>query len=169
MVDSLDPKIKDKLEQLSGLVAPCLQCASCAASCPVFQTHFDRNPRKVAQRLAASNFDDVLDAEDFWWCGGCYSCEAHCPQGVPLTQVFFELKRMATQLGKPVPKLILKIGQRLSDGFINPVSPEVDRKRRNLGLPSIPEPDLKEIQKILDVTGLYKKINSSGSNRIDND
>ena len=161
MPDLTDPKIQEKLEQLSKLVAPCLQCASCAASCPVFQTRFERNPRKVAQQLAAGEFDHVFDGDAYWWCGACYSCEAHCPQGVQLTQVFFELKRLAALMGRPIPEYILNIGKRLSEGFVNPVNTRIRDKRKNMGLPAIPQPDLEEIQKILDISGLSQKLQSS--------
>jgi len=156
----IEQDIKAKLEELSKLVAPCLQCASCAAACPVFQTHFERNPRQVALRLARGDFSDVLADEAFWWCGSCYSCEAHCPQGVPLTHVFFELKRLAVEASKPVPKLIQKIGERLSEGFISPATPDVQEKRKKLDLPPVAKPDLQEIQKILDVSGLSQKLKS---------
>ena len=143
--------ITEELKQLSREVAPCMHCASCAASCPVFQTLSERNPRHVITRLAAGDFEDILESEDFWWCGVCYSCEAHCPQGVPLSHIFLELKRLAIQSGRPVPKRFLKIGQRLSQGTMHPHGPELIRKRKQQDLPQLAEPDLHEIEIILKI------------------
>jgi heterodisulfide reductase subunit C len=30
-----------------------------------------------------------------WACLGCYQCQDHCPQGVRITDVFYELKNIA--------------------------------------------------------------------------
>jgi len=44
--------------------------------------------------------DNVLGAGMVWDCLGCYNCQENCPQGIRVTDIFFELKNEAYQQGK---------------------------------------------------------------------
>jgi len=158
--DDVD-SVLSELEPLAKVVAPCLECTTCASACPVFQSDSDRNPRRLINRLGRREFEGLLDEVDFWWCGACYSCEAHCPQGVPLAHVFFRLKNLAFQTGKPIPKLILRTGETLRSGFLIPVKKEITEKRHALGLPDPVCPDTNEIETLLDATGFSARITQS--------
>lgn len=148
--------LKETLETITHLTAPCLECTTCASCCPVFQSDPERNPRQIIYRIANGNFDEILDQVDFWWCGACYSCEAHCPQEVPLTHIFFQLKNLAFQAGKFVPQPILRTGRRLSDGFLYPLDAKILKKRKQLNLPPLKKPAVKKINLILKFCGFNK-------------
>ena len=158
--EQTDP-IMGELEALARIVAPCFQCTTCASACPVFQSDSQRNPRRIIYRLCTRDFVDILDEVDFWWCGSCYSCEVHCPQGVPLTRVFYRLKNLAFHSGKPIPGQIIKAGGALRTGFLFTVRDGIKEKRRGLGLPDLVPPDVQEIESILSATGFRELIKKS--------
>lgn len=155
----------EELENLVRIVAPCFECTTCASSCPVFQSDHDRNPRQIIYRIANGNTDGVLDEVNFWWCGGCYSCEAHCPQGVPLTRIFFQLKNFAFLSGKFVPLPIIRTGKRLPTGFLFPLNEEILKKRKQLQLPPLKKPAVKEIDSILKASGFYEILDKTKYSR----
>jgi heterodisulfide reductase subunit C len=39
--------------------------------------------------------DLTLGSNMLWDCVTCYQCQEHCPQGVKVTEVFYELKNLA--------------------------------------------------------------------------
>lgn len=151
--------ILKELEALAKVVAPCFQCTTCASSCPVFQTDPDRTPRKIVQRLSKGDLESVLDDVEIWWCGGCYSCETHCPQGVSLTEVLFQLKNLSFKSGREIPQNILRNGKMLAQGFLISVNKSILEKRKSLDLPEIQMPDTDEIGALLEATGFTSRLN----------
>lgn len=150
---NLSDEIDQSLSALAKIVSPCIQCATCASACPVFQSDAEKNPRRIIYKIAHGVSRAVLEDGDFWWCGSCYSCESHCPQGVPLTGLIFKLKNLAFMYGKNVPKQYLMAGEALSKGFLLPMDRVRIEKRKRLGLPDLIQPCLKEIESILEATG----------------
>ena len=125
----------------------------------MFQTDNAKNPRKIVYELGKGELDDILDALDFWWCGGCYTCEAHCPQGVPLTQVLFRLKNLAILAGKELPDYIPRSAVALKTGSAVPIRDEILKKREELGLPVLLEystDDIEIIPKTTRISGTVK-------------
>lgn len=155
-----DP-IRREWEELAKIVAPCLGCTACSSSCPVFQSDREKNPRKIIRELGRGRHDGILDAVDIWWCGGCYACEAHCPQGVPLTRVLFRLKNRAVRTGRSIPGSITRTAEALRTGTVVPVSDAIRKKREALGLPLPPECSTGEIETILKAARLSDKAKPS--------
>ena len=160
-IDSEEDPIRKELEALAKIVAPCLQCTTCASSCPVFQTDSGKNPRKIIHELGKGELDGILDALDFWWCGGCYTCQVHCPQGVPLTQVLFRLKNLAVLAGKELPDYISRSAAALKTGSVVPIRDEIIKKREALGLPVLAECSTDEIGAILKATRISDVVKPS--------
>ncbi len=81
----------------------CFACTTCTASCPVVRNF--ENPLEALgmlphQMIRAANFglgDMVFDSNMLWSCLGCYECQDNCPQGVRITDVFYELKNLAME------------------------------------------------------------------------
>jgi heterodisulfide reductase subunit C len=146
------------LEELKTITAPCFQCTTCASACPAFQSDRNRNPRLIVRRLQSGAYHHIFDEIDFWWCGGCYSCETHCPQGVPMTGVLFRLKNLAFNMGYSIPKQIQQAGEALKTGFLLPLTNAVNDKRKQLGLPDLKKPAVEEINTILDGTGFLDRL-----------
>lgn len=79
----------------------CFGCQTCTNVCPVVANH--ENPQDVLgllphQIMYAAGLgikDLTLGSNMLWDCVTCYQCQEHCPQGVKVTEVFYELKNLA--------------------------------------------------------------------------
>jgi heterodisulfide reductase subunit C len=75
-------------------IKECIQCGTCSASCPTSYA-MDYTPREVIAALRAGMLDRVVKSNTIWLCSSCYYCTVRCPSGVKLTDVMYELKRLA--------------------------------------------------------------------------
>jgi heterodisulfide reductase subunit C/nitrate reductase gamma subunit len=79
----------------------CFTCMTCSNACPVVSNYqFPKEklgllPHQIMYSLKFGIQDNVLGAGMVWDCLGCYNCQENCPQGVRVTDIFFELKSMA--------------------------------------------------------------------------
>jgi heterodisulfide reductase subunit C/nitrate reductase gamma subunit len=79
----------------------CFGCQTCTNVCPVVASY--ENPQEVLgmlphQIMHATNLgirDLALGSMMLWDCVTCYQCQEHCPQGVKVTEVLYELKNLA--------------------------------------------------------------------------
>ena len=79
----------------------CFGCQTCTNVCPVVANY--ENPQDVLgllphQIMHAAGLgikDLTLGSNMLWDCVTCYQCQEHCPQGVKVTEVFYELKNLA--------------------------------------------------------------------------
>jgi len=79
----------------------CFSCKTCTMACPVVR-NFDTPGEKLGmmphQIIHAANLgleDLAFSSKMLWSCLGCYECQEHCPQGVEVADVFYELKMLA--------------------------------------------------------------------------
>jgi heterodisulfide reductase subunit C len=77
-------------------VRQCIQCGNCTASCPTSHL-MDYPPRLIFAALRAGQLDTVLKSNTIWMCASCYQCQVRCPVQINITDVMYELKRMAVQ------------------------------------------------------------------------
>jgi heterodisulfide reductase subunit C len=77
-------------------IKECIQCGTCSASCPTSYA-MDYTPREVIAALRAGLLDRVLKSNTIWLCASCYYCTVRCPSGVKLTDIMYELKRLAVE------------------------------------------------------------------------
>jgi succinate dehydrogenase/fumarate reductase-like Fe-S protein len=81
----------------------CFTCMTCSNACPVVSSYqFPKEklgllPHQIMYSLKFGIQENVLGAGMVWDCLGCYNCQENCPQGVRVTDIFFELKSMAFQ------------------------------------------------------------------------
>ncbi len=80
----------------------CIQCGTCSGSCPT-SAAMDYTPREIIAAFRAGMLDRVLRSNTLWLCASCYSCAARCPSGIKLTDVMYELKRLAIAYGLYAP------------------------------------------------------------------
>lgn len=79
----------------------CVQCTTCTSVCPVVAASsnpardLDFTPQQVMNLLRMGLVDHALGAGMTWNCVTCYKCQEHCPQGVPVADVLFELRNIA--------------------------------------------------------------------------
>jgi heterodisulfide reductase subunit C/nitrate reductase gamma subunit len=101
--ESMDLKFKTRLSQtLPGDTSNyCFACTTCTATCPVVR-NFDNPAESLGmmphQMIRAANLglgDMIFESTMLWSCLGCYACQENCPQGVRITDLFYELKNLA--------------------------------------------------------------------------
>ena len=77
----------------------CYTCLTCTNSCPVTGVtgdigKFGSAPHQVIHALVLGQTDLAKDASIVWDCLTCYKCQENCPQGVKITDIFYQLKNM---------------------------------------------------------------------------
>jgi heterodisulfide reductase subunit C len=79
----------------------CFGCQTCTNVCPVVGNYQDPKsvlgllPHEIMHCLALKQKDLAIGSNMLWDCVTCYMCQEHCPQGVRITDVLYELKNLA--------------------------------------------------------------------------
>ena len=113
MTDSIiidDQLWEQLLKVTNGAAALCYQCGACTANCPwglvKEETLSVRTYMRQAQ-LGLQNGDRNL-----WLCTTCAKCEAYCPRGVNIADVFRGLRLLAwekNQVEEGLPTLLWSV------------------------------------------------------------
>ncbi|MDD3180373.1 MAG: 4Fe-4S dicluster domain-containing protein [Opitutaceae bacterium] len=75
-------------------ISSCIQCGTCAATCPVASGGFmEHTPRRIIALIRAGFKEQVLKANTFWYCASCYQCTVRCPRGIDIAELMYGLKR----------------------------------------------------------------------------
>jgi heterodisulfide reductase subunit C len=89
----------------SSTFSKCYACTTCTSSCPVVNNYdnpveiLGMVPHQIIHAAVLGAPDMIYRSKMLWNCLGCYECQDACPQGVRVTDVFYELKtRAVTQL-----------------------------------------------------------------------
>ncbi|MDK2955030.1 MAG: heterodisulfide reductase subunit [Desulfovibrionales bacterium] len=82
------------LKAIREMVAACMQCGTCTASCPNYPS-MDLAPRRLWRLAVMGLTEDIFASRTFLLCSNCYACTLRCPRGLPLTEAMAALKRMA--------------------------------------------------------------------------
>jgi succinate dehydrogenase/fumarate reductase-like Fe-S protein len=81
----------------------CVQCTTCTNVCPVVaasdnpRRDLDLTPQQVMNLMRLELKQMALGCRMVWDCVTCYKCQEHCPQGVPVADVMYELRNEACQ------------------------------------------------------------------------
>ena len=70
----------------------CIQCGSCAGSCPVVE-FMDQTPRRLIGMINADMKEEVLATNTYWFCASCYQCSDRCPAAIDIAEVMYAVKR----------------------------------------------------------------------------
>jgi len=107
----LDPGFGEKIARAAygEKLFSCIQCGTCAATCPVSH-YMDYTPRRIIAMVREGFRDDVLNCQTIWLCASCYSCTVDCPKEIKITDVMYALKQEAMSQGMypkrfPIPIL----------------------------------------------------------------
>lgn len=79
----------------------CFGCQNCTNVCPVVANYENPKevvgllPHEIMHSLALKQKELALGSKMLWDCVTCYMCQEHCPQGVCVTDVLYELKNLA--------------------------------------------------------------------------
>ena len=99
--DKMDPHFKDEVAEKIGLEAikPCSTCDSCTGVCPVHEAFKDFDPKLIIDMILQGMRKQLLSSDLMWFCCLCNSCFFVCPQGIRLSRVATELRKMAIDEG----------------------------------------------------------------------
>lgn len=148
-----DDRHNQELEELRRTARPCFQCGICAASCPVFRVAPELNPRVSVDSIITDG--KVPTEGNEWLCAYCLMCEERCPMGVSLAEILMGIKNISAREGKAPPDVVESAEALYARGCLSPVSNRSDKKRDDLGLPQLPQPDLEQVKLIFESTGAY--------------
>jgi len=150
----------------SDLIKYCYQCSRCADNCPITKVTTDfygttgYNPRSNILN-ALLGYKDAIFMEDplvIWGCTVCDTCDELCPQNIELTEIFTFLKNQSVEQGKG-PEFIYSQAQAIFENAkAIPSQPAIERRREQLGLPTVAAPDVNELQTLLRNIGSDKKL-----------
>jgi len=103
-VDQVPIEIDDALweeiiEITDGKAAPCFQCGVCTATCPWGLVRGD--PLSVRSIMRGAQLGLLEVQETIWLCTACGQCEIYCPRGVPIVEVFQNLRQLLWERRKP--------------------------------------------------------------------
>ena len=79
----------------------CYSCENCSTVCPVVENYENPQevlgllPHQIMRSLGLGLSDLALGSNMLWDCVTCYQCQEHCPQGVKVTDILYELKNLA--------------------------------------------------------------------------
>ncbi len=79
----------------------CFGCQNCTNVCPVVENYENPKeilgllPHEIMHCLALKQKGLAIGSNMLWDCLTCYICQEHCPQGVRVTDVLYELKNLA--------------------------------------------------------------------------
>lgn len=83
--------LENLFERPEGLrVLTCLQCGTCAATCP-YGEQMDYPARRIIAMLRAGRIEEVYSSDSLLACVACYACKAKCPRKIDLTGVLLPL------------------------------------------------------------------------------
>jgi heterodisulfide reductase subunit C len=121
------------MKGLASKAALCMQCQVCGAACTALPVNGLR-PREVVRRAAAG--DPALhEGPEPWKCVTCYACESQCRAGIPISDLFYELRNRAAAEGR-IPEPYRAVARQvLATGCSFPVTKNTGRMREALGLP----------------------------------
>ena len=81
----------------------CFNCKTCTAACPVVRNYDNPPealglvPHQIMHAAILGLSEPIFRSNMLWSCLGCYECQEHCPQGVCVTDVLYELKNLAVK------------------------------------------------------------------------
>jgi len=128
----------------------CFQCGACVGDCPAAMYSERFNPRRIMLDAILGLADRLVTTDSVVWeCTNCCNCFEHCPQDVRPVEVIMAIKNMIHQAGQSPEKIGSLVGAVGKMGRTVIVTDLINKRRRELGLPDLPEPPVKELQEIL--------------------
>ncbi|MCG2757908.1 MAG: 4Fe-4S dicluster domain-containing protein [Desulfobacteraceae bacterium] len=96
-----DFKEKVELSYQATTYSYCFSCQNCSTVCPVVGNYENPQealgllPHQIMRSVGLGLKDLAFGSKMLWDCVTCYQCQEHCPQGVKVTDVLYELKNLA--------------------------------------------------------------------------
>ena len=112
-------------------------------------------PHQLIRMIILGMRDEVLSSDEIWLCLTCFECQERCPQKVRITDIFYDCKNLAAEVGK-IPETIVGLAKELlNNGQLYTVT--ADWEREDMGLePEVPGLSIDGIKSILKNTRTNK-------------
>ncbi len=99
----INKEFKEKVDLSSQAItySYCVSCQNCSTVCPVVGNYENPQealgllPHQIMRSVGLGLKDLAFGSKMLWDCVTCYQCQEHCPQGVKVTDVLYELKNLA--------------------------------------------------------------------------
>ena len=142
----------------------CIQCGVCSSGCTVTE-YVDMQPHRVVASCLLGLRDEVLSSQAIWTCSLCHRCTERCPKNVDYSFILALLRNIAVKEGNVPVEYSGTINTIYNNGFVVPytggMKTTIDKRRNRMELPQIVGPNLKDIQFIINETGLGNLIKKS--------
>jgi heterodisulfide reductase subunit C1 len=176
----LAKEVKNDLKASPSLeLLKCIQCGMCVSLCPAAR-YSDYNPREMVKKVLDGD-EDIVSDDDIWNCFYCYTCHSVCPVNNSPSEVNQILRQKAINEENGIEKIasFLTYGDSFLDIGIGSIPAaffdilvedfgndwlnlkiNLDNVRKELGLGpvALPEESIEEINEILKITGLTKRM-----------
>lgn len=107
----IDDEVWEEIVALTGgAAAACYQCGVCTATCPWGLARDE--PILVRALLRQAQLGLAPGCDGLWLCTTCAQCEAYCPRGVSIVDVFRGLRSLAwerRQVPRGLPSLLWSV------------------------------------------------------------
>jgi heterodisulfide reductase subunit C len=130
----------------AGRDAPkCFTCGLCTGGCPVATLAPEYHPM---QNLRDA-FERGVLSPTIWWCATCYTCQDRCPLDVRMVEIIFLLQNLYVERHGRPDFIAPLVGQVEHTGYMGDISPALNRRRQQMGLPPLSTDIGDEIGKLL--------------------
>lgn len=151
-MSKLDPGFRREIQSMPNAedLSACFACSTCTAACPVANV-WDIKPHQLIRMILLGMREKVLSSKEIWLCLTCFECQERCPQLVRVTDIFFDCKNLAAEVGS-VPSSIIALGRELIEkGQLYTVTADWEREDMNLE-PEVPGLSTEPVKTILGET-----------------
>lgn len=130
----------------------CFQCGTCSEGCFVAEmSEGAYNPRLIMEAVILGQQELLIERlePNIWLCSTCQKCVEQCPQKIELTEIFTILKNQSYISGTSPDSINMQAQMVFDNGMAIPLTPPIERRRSQLGLPEVKTADANEIQELL--------------------
>jgi len=158
---SIDVEFRRKVMDMhmSERLMYCYQCNHCTYECPVSDAVGADvyNPRKLILYSFLGMKGNIIGQKEnaaLWACTTCDTCDEVCPNKIELTHIFYTLRNLSVKAKEAPAAYITQAKTIWENAKAIPKQPAIQRRREQMNLSELPDPDLGEIQAILKETKL---------------
>ena len=113
--------LKQQLEKATGNnYACCYQCGKCTAGCPA-GGFMDNPPARIMRLVQAGYVEEAMQSDSLWYCIGCMTCTARCPQNMEIAGTMDAIREMALRSGIVSSDKSKKLVTAFHTSFLNTV------------------------------------------------
>lgn len=135
----LEPDFAKEIMKYGGKdVMTCLQCGNCTGVCPI-SLKIDYKTRSIIKYCQFGLKKYTLGTR--WVCATCYRCYEHCPADINPAEVMIALRHIAVREGVIPPFIKVAATNLVKYGQSVKPDPEIDKIRKELGLPVVHSKD----------------------------